>query len=138
MRDAYLAWFEDVSTTRPNNYAPPRIVVGTDQEPVTVLTRQDWRRITDDQGWRPTSRGRWLLSAREDATFDIEVRLVAGSGGPVLLEVGDRTIRRELASGQGAAVFEDVAAPGGDFALAASSGEGEDRRGAHQVVLMRQ
>ena len=137
MSDDYLEWFEDVSSTRPDNYAPPRIVVGTDQEPVTVLTRQDWRRITDDQGWRPTSRGRWLLSAREEGTFDIEVRLVAGSAGPVLLEVGNETHRQELAPEQGNATFEGIAVPAGDFALSAAAGEGDDRRGAHQVVLRR-
>lgn len=137
MSDAYLAWFEDVSSTRPDNYAPPRIVVGTDHESVTVLTRQDWRRITADQGWRPTSRGRWLLNAREDATFDVEVRLVAGSNGPVRLEAGDRTHRQEVAPDKRSAVFEGVTIPAGDFALAASSGEGGDRRGAHQVVLTR-
>ena len=137
MSDDYLAWFEDVSSTRPDNYAPPRIVVGTDQEPVTVLTRQDWRRITDDQGWRPTSRGRWLLSAREDATFDIEVRLVAGSAGPLLLEVGDGTHRQEPGPEQASATFEGIAVPAGDFALSAAAGEGDDRRGAHQVVLRR-
>ena len=135
MWDAYLAWFEDVSSTRPDNYAPPRIVVGTDHEPVTVLTRQDWRRITEDQGWRPTSRGRWLLSARESATFDVEVRLVAGSAGPLLLDVGDRTFRQELRPEQSTAVFEGIAVAAGDFALGAAAGEGEERRGAHQVVL---
>lgn len=137
MSDDYLDWFEDVSSTRPDNYAPPRIVVGTDQEPVTVLTRQDWRRITDDQGWRPTSRGRWLLSAREDATFDIEVRLVAGSAGPLLLEVGDGTHRQEPGPEQASATFEGIAVPAGDFELSAAAGEGDDRRGAHQVVLRR-
>ena len=135
MRDAYLAWFEDVSSTRPDNYAPPRIVVGTAHEPVTVLTRQDWRRITDDQGWRPTSRGRWLLSARQDTTFDIEVRLVAGSSGPVLLEVGDRELSQDLVANQQTATFEEVPVPAGDFAISAAAGEGEERRGAHQVVL---
>ncbi len=137
MRAAYLAWFEDVSSTRPDNYAPPRIVVGTDHEPVTVLTRQDWRRTTDDQGWRPTSRGRWLLSARENATFDIEVRLVAGSGGPVFLDVGDQALSQDLAANQQTATFEEVPVPPGDFALSAAAGEGEERRGAHQVVLRR-
>lgn len=137
MSDDYLEWFEDVSSTRPDNYAPPRIVVGTDQEPVTVLTRQDWRRITDDQGWRPTSRGRWLLSAREERTFDIEVRLVAGSAGPVLLELGDGTYRQEPAPEQANVTFEGVAVPAGDFELSAAAGEGDDRRGAHQVVLRR-
>ena len=137
MSDDYRQWFADVSSTRPDNYAPPRIVVGTDREPVTVLTRQDWRRTTDDQGWRPTSRGRWLLSAPSDATFDIEVRLVSGSSGPVLLDIGDRSHSQALAPEQITAIFEGVAIPAGDFALAASAGEGEDRRGAHQVVLAR-
>ena len=39
----YNAWFDDVSSTRPDNYAPPRIHVGTPHENPTVLTRQDWR-----------------------------------------------------------------------------------------------
>ena len=137
MSDAYEEWFEDVSSTRPDNYAPPRIVVGTDREPVTVLTRQDWRRITADQGWRPTSRGEWLLSAREDATFDVEVRLVAGSTGPLRLHLDDRTFEQDLAPEQRTAVVEQVAVAAGDFALSAAAGEGDDRRGAHQVVLRR-
>ena len=137
MSDDYRRWFEDVSSTRPDNYAPPRIIVGTDHEPITVLTRQDWRRITADQGWQPTSRGRWLLSAKEDATFDIEVRLIDGSAGPLRLDLGDRTLRRELAPGQGMAVFEEVAVAAGDFALTAAAGEGDARRGAYQVVVRR-
>ena len=137
MSAAYLEWFEDVSSTRPDNYAPPRIVVGTDHEPVTVLTRQDWRRITEDQGWRPTSRGEWLLSAREDATFDVEVRLVAGSTGPLRLHLDDRTFEQDLAPEQRTAVVEQIAIAAGDFALSAAAGEGDDRRGAHQVVLRR-
>ncbi len=137
MTDAYLAWFEDVSSTRPDNYAPPRIVVGTDHEPVTVLTRQNWRRDTADQGWRPTSQGHWLLSAQSDTAFDVEVRLVAGSTGTLRLAIGDREIGQDLSSEQRTATFEDVAVVAGDFALSAAAGEGEERRGAHQVVLRR-
>ena len=137
MSDAYLEWFEDVSSTRPDNYAPPRIVVGTDHEPVTVLTRQNWRRITNDQGWRPTSQGHWLLSAQSDSTFDVEVRLVAGSTGTLRLAIGDREVSQDLSPEQRTATFEDVAVVAGDFALGAAAGEGEERRGAHHVVLRR-
>ena len=137
MQDAYLEWFEDVSSTRPDNYAPPRIVVGTDHEPVTVLTRQNWRRDTDDQGWRPTSQGHWLLSAQSDTAFDVEVRLVAGSTGTLRLDIGDREVSQDLSPEQRTATFEDVAVVAGDFALSAAAGEGEERRGAHQVVLSR-
>ncbi len=136
MQDAYLEWFEDVSSTRPDNYAPPRIFVGTDHEPVTVLTRQDWRRDTADQGWRPTSRGHWLLSAQSDTAFDVDVRLVAGSTGTLRLAIGDREVSQDLSPGQRTATFENVAIAAGDFALSAAAG-GEERRGAHQVVLRR-
>ncbi len=43
MRHEYEGWFNDVSATRPDNYAPPRIVIGTEHENPTGLTRQDWR-----------------------------------------------------------------------------------------------
>ena len=39
MRADYESWFRDVSSTRPNNHDPPRIVLGSDQQPVVVLTR---------------------------------------------------------------------------------------------------
>jgi arylsulfatase/arylsulfatase A len=57
LKAAYDAWFDDVGHTRPDNYAPPPIVVGAPQEPVTVLTRQDWR----GAGWAPQDEGHWLL-----------------------------------------------------------------------------
>jgi arylsulfatase/arylsulfatase A len=68
---AYDAWFRDVSTTRPDNFAPPRIVIGTDHETTTVLTWQDWR-VTEPQGWGHN--GIWKLSAAQDAVYDIELR----------------------------------------------------------------
>ena len=32
MRSNYDAWFDDVGSTRPDNYAPPRIRIGTPHE----------------------------------------------------------------------------------------------------------
>ena len=107
------------------------------EPPNIVLTRQDWRRDSEDQGWRPTSQGHWQLSAIEDTTFDVEVRLVAGSTGPLRLDIGDRTLSQGLAPEQRVATFEAVEAGAGDFALSASAGEGAERRGAHQIVLSR-
>ncbi len=37
----YLAWFQDVSSTR--GFAPIRIAIGGPRENPTILTRQDWR-----------------------------------------------------------------------------------------------
>jgi arylsulfatase/arylsulfatase A len=71
LSDAYAAWFEDVSTTRPDNWAPPRIVVGTAHERTTVLTKQDWRDVSGP-GWG--TRGTWRLRTR--APCELEVTLV--------------------------------------------------------------
>jgi len=46
---AYEQWFDDVSHTRPDNYTPPRIHIGTVHENPVVLTRLNWR-----------SRGNWI------------------------------------------------------------------------------
>ncbi|MFT7677850.1 MAG: arylsulfatase A-like enzyme [Planctomycetota bacterium] len=66
----YDAWFADVSSTRPDNFAAPRIVLGSEHAPRTALTRQDWR-VTDTQGW--SSNGVWKVSVPEAAEFDLHV-----------------------------------------------------------------
>lgn len=100
LRAAYDAWFDDVSTTRPDNWAPPRIVLGV--VPVT-LSRQDWR-IEDGladmgelAGWMATTKGWWEVAVPAPATAAVEVRLDPFSWShpsffaTVHLRVGDRT-----------------------------------------------
>lgn len=60
MKAAYQEWFADVSSTRPDNYAPPRIIVGSDKEKVTDLSIQDWR-FEDSEGWG--TGGKWHLTS---------------------------------------------------------------------------
>jgi len=73
LQRAYDVWFEDVSSTRPDNYAPPRILLGHADAPHTVLTRQDWRLDSDDWGWTPTSRGHWQVDIVDSGPFDVAV-----------------------------------------------------------------
>ncbi|MEM7200160.1 MAG: arylsulfatase [Planctomycetota bacterium] len=54
----YRRWFADVSATRPDNYAPPRIVLDAAAEPRCLLTRQDWRAVPNGGG---TGDGMWQL-----------------------------------------------------------------------------
>ena len=63
---AYDAWFDDVGSTRSDNYLPPRIVVGTPSESPTVLTRQDWRHGTWGAGFERLlgARGRHVRRLR--------------------------------------------------------------------------
>jgi len=134
LRARYAAWFADVSSTRPDNYAPPRIVVGDPAERRTVLTRQDWRG-EGGGGWGRS--GRWLLETEGGAVQ----RLVLVLREPttvarVVVRVGDET--HELAPGVTAArvVLGPVRLPAGAFDLAVDAeGPGGERVQVHQVEL---
>lgn len=69
LRSVYESWFEDVSSTRPDNFAPPRIKVGYAEEPETVLTRNDWRGKT----WNDQEPGVWLVEFAEAGNYEFQV-----------------------------------------------------------------
>lgn len=72
MKRDYDAWFDDVGATRPDNYAPPRIQIGTPEETTTVLTRQDWRTLAGEN-WSAGSLGNWLVQVIFAGNYDIRV-----------------------------------------------------------------
>lgn len=57
----YHSWFDEMEQASPDPFAPPRIQLGTDAEPSTVLTRQDWRGYTGSEGWGFDNPGFWLV-----------------------------------------------------------------------------
>ncbi|MCR9248169.1 MAG: arylsulfatase [bacterium] len=138
MRAFYDAWFDDVSATRPDNYAPPRIVVGSSRAREVVLTRQDWRSL-GKRGWGWD--GHWLLSFAGEHRYDVRlITMRPLANVRAELTIGD--VRRELrADGPSDSfVFEDVAVPVGNAALRAvlDHGEGGNKRtGPYQVVITR-
>ncbi|MEO0588110.1 MAG: arylsulfatase, partial [Planctomycetota bacterium] len=59
LRADYLRWFDDVAHTRPDNFAPPPIHLGTPHENPTTLNEND-RRIHVDDDWKnPRLTGHW-------------------------------------------------------------------------------
>jgi arylsulfatase/arylsulfatase A len=102
LRAEYDAWFDDVSTTRPDNWAAPRIVVGDPAVGTVVLSRQDWR--IDDAvadmgelaGWLGTTAGWWEVDVAAGGRLDAVVRLEPFTWArpdlfsAVTLRVGDR------------------------------------------------
>jgi len=70
MRKGVEDWFRDVSAER--GYAPPRIHLGAPQEPLTTLTRQDWR--GPKATWEPGGVGHWEVEVTRDARYDLTVR----------------------------------------------------------------
>ncbi|MFO0918885.1 MAG: arylsulfatase [Planctomycetaceae bacterium] len=130
----YDAWFADVSHTRPDNYAPPRIVVGTEHENPTVLTRQDWR----SADWKPNDSGKWLIQTPSDVVFQVTLRFPAvKADGQALLRIGDRTIAAPVKSGSTTAEFSGVAMTAGNQEVSAWTQTGEQRAGAMFVELQR-
>ncbi|NLX99831.1 MAG: arylsulfatase [Rhodopirellula sp.] len=134
LKAAYDAWFDNVSSTRPDNYAPPRIPVGTPHENPTVLTRQDWRGGT----WARDSIGHWKLRVATAGKYDI--RLVSEAADTA--ETAELTIRgntkvADVPGGSTAYTFEDVELTAGDAELEAALCRQGKRRGVYQVEVLR-
>lgn len=135
LRAAYAKWFADVSTTRKDNFAPPRIVVGTDHEPRTVLTWQDWR-VTDSRGWG--KHGRWLLRFERAATYDIELRWPEPiQPGILTLTVGQVTRTTRITAPTPVVTLQDVRIPSGKADLTVRVQQGDEAEDPYHVILLR-
>ena len=133
LKKDYEAWFADVSSTRPDNYAPPLPIVGTAHENPTALTRQDWHGTT----WKEDSLGHWTVDVANPVSADIRVILhpsiVTGNKATIALMIGDKT-HEQRSSGQ-TIDFKNIALPGGEQRIEVIRTEGEHRTGAWQVIL---
>ncbi|MBX2875115.1 MAG: hypothetical protein KTR30_23530, partial [Saprospiraceae bacterium] len=115
---AYEAWFDAVSSTRPDNYAKPSIVVGTGEETQTALTPQDWTKRAGG-GWGNS--GSWKLEVAEAADFDIEVVLPEFlPDAEVKLELGEQTLTQTFAKEEARVKFENVSLSPGELNLLGS------------------
>lgn len=103
LRSDYDRWFDDVSTTRPDNFAPPRIHLGTPHENPTVLTRQDWR---DAQAQQP---GAWHVKL-EEGTYEVTVLFDSMLHGPteVSIQFGNTTRSEVLPAGTDRLVVSSI------------------------------
>lgn len=135
LKAEYGRWFDDVSSTRPDNYAPPRIVVGSDHETRTVLTRQDWRRVS---GEGARMRGEWFLTIEGNFRYEIQV-LTKTEVQDAKVEVrAAGGTRSQVFAGAGKAfVLPSIPLRAGDtrFAVEISTGAGYVK--PHQVILER-
>lgn len=134
LKRQYNEWFDDVSSTREDNYAPPRIQIGTSHENPTVLTRQDWR----GGSWAAEAIGYWELHVAEGGRYDILLDFdPRKSPGTVKLEIGGVTREQGIAGNAKSCLFEDVELPAGDAQLHAVLRHGEKTRGVYQVRVTR-
>jgi arylsulfatase A-like enzyme len=133
LRRRYDAWFADVSSERPDNFAPPRIVVGADDESETTLTRQDWQ--PDGAAWG--DQGEWLVTVPQPTAFGITVILEGPAVGEATLRIGDFTARQTVIEPQQRIVFDRVDATAGDGAVRFELVRGDTTAAPYQVILTR-
>lgn len=127
LEQAYARWFEDVSTTRPDNFAPPRIVVGSPREPETVLTSQD-KRVAENG---------WVLHVARGGAYAVELRwkeLLARTG-TVEVRLGKEIKRTRIEVGSNSARIAFVNIPTGDTVLAARAVESPGLEDPPHVAL---
>ena len=135
LRAEYDAWFDRVAGTRPDNFQPPRIVAGTDNERVTVLTWQDWK-VTEGGGWG--KQGRWRLRFHGYHAYDVELKWPAAIEiDEVVLHIG--STERAMAVGEitNHLHLDNVAAPEGEADLWVEVRSGDRTEGPYHVVLTR-
>ncbi|MCP4449954.1 MAG: arylsulfatase [Planctomycetes bacterium] len=131
----YRRWFSDVSTTRADNYAPPRIELGHPDENPLVLTRQDWRHF-QGRPWAGGSNGKWLITLKKPLTVSIQFHLAKNESRPRVIRImnGEALIRTANVQGDDLRV-EDVALPQGDVDLWFALIEEDTTLGPYQVHL---
>lgn len=134
LRRQYAAWFTDVSQTRPDNYAPVRLAIGSPHENPTVLTRQDWR----GADWRPDDRGHWEIDVVESGQFDVTVRWAARTTAvDIELEVAGVRRRETAAAETTELVLKDLALPSGPARVEATVWVGNRPAGVRFVEFLR-
>jgi len=136
LREAYDAWFRDVGSTRPDNYAPPSIHVGTPYENPVVLTRQDWRTQSADQGWAPNAVGNWMLHVADAGRYEIRCTFTQ-SDVTETLELGVAGVEQKARVDAGTTehTFRATELIAGDATLDAVLTAGGNVRGVHQVYV---
>jgi arylsulfatase/arylsulfatase A len=134
LKGEYEAWFKDVSSTRPDNYAAPRIVIGSPHEPTTVLTRQDWR----GAGWGPKEVGYWELDVADDATFAARIIAVPSDQPRTLhLRLAGAAADVDLPSGAQEIEIPNLKLNAGQAKLECWIEDGDQRVGVRFVELTR-
>lgn len=117
LRAEYARWFADVCGTR--GFDPPPIVLGSDRENPSVLTRQDWR--GGRAGWSPTSLGHWSVEVARPGTYRVALRFDPPRGAAtVRLSFGGATHEARVAAGSVRHTFEALSPTPGRGRLEAS------------------
>ena len=110
MRARYQAWFEDVSSTRPDNYSPPRMRLGNEHNHLLTLSSQNRRAIGDDYEWH--------IATDAPGKYQIELEWAEpGSAKEIVFSIGDHRVVANIAVGTTHQQTESISLPKGPHNL---------------------
>jgi len=136
LKASYDQWFDDVSSTRPDNYEPPRIHLGSSHADPTVLTRQDWRRETGGTrgGGGGGRGGSWRVHVEHAGAFDVTCRFNRTAGPAELtLVVGKSRWTTRLDTGVTCCRLDNLEFEAGDVEIRAMVVEEQMSRPVDQI-----
>ena len=127
MKRHYQAWLRDVSSTRPDNYGPPRIVIGSDEERRTDLSIQDWR-VGNSAGWGMN--GVWKVRVVNEGPYSASIRWNNNIGTrDVVLHVGDASYSGQLDADKSEVTFSGIRLPPGEADVRVEIENGKSEQG---------
>lgn len=136
LKRRYDLWFSDVSSTRPNNYDPPRIHIGNPAEKTTVLTRQDWRFPGAGNGWARNAAGFWEVTIEKGGKYDIKVLFTEEQKpGQLTLQIGKVKRSAMVTADSTEVALKGVRLNAGAQQFRALLQHAELKKGVHQIYV---
>ena len=135
LKSKYDRWFDDVSTTRTDNWTPPPIVLGSEASREVHLTRQDWRKL-HGAGWSKNSQGQWLVDVTHPGPYSIRVRFLdKAKVNQVDLHIGKTHRKKSVPAGAKEITVHGVMLPTGKDWLRIDCAIPGENIGPYQVII---
>ncbi len=136
IKQVYETWFKDVSETRIDNYAPPRIVLGNDAENPLTLFRNDWR--SHDFYGHPETNGYWLTRIDSSGTYEVLIYChELPTDGKAILQIKNTRAETPFQAGESTILFRDLHLEAGEATVHILLEMPEITYGPWQVQVLR-
>lgn len=134
LKAKYDAWFASMQSTRPDPFASPRIVLGTQHETLTRFSKQDWQRESGEV-WG--NQGHWLVQAAKPGRYTAKLILDKPSPEPipVTLNIAGKSYSTTLPAKATEHLIEGISIAVGDWKIRAQSEGDTPVAGFYQLIL---
>ena len=138
LRADYDHWFQSVRDEREDPFAPPAIELGGPAPQNVLLSRQDWRRVGNQGGWGPRSRGLWIVKIHDEGPYDLHVTFSPKQQpSHAVLRWGLQSWEQAVGPEQREVVFQDLRLPAGSGDLQVELADEQGVFGPYQVTVRR-